>query len=161
MKRRRTTIRITLLAGLLLTGCSHVEATGPAVVDRGADTAEPELAGVERVVQDYLAGFRDGDRAAFDRVFAAGSMHILRQGDGEAAVKATAISQRLPVWSANPDPHARLENLRIIFTSPNLALADFRLRHRGRVYNDQLNLFRFGDAWQVAVKVTEIPSAAP
>jgi hypothetical protein len=111
---------------------------------------------VQALLQGYLAGFRDGNAVALGEIFAEGSVHVLRNRDQDSAVIITPISERIKGWTSSPDPGARLENVRIAFTGTDLASASFTLHYRGNVFDDQLNIYRFGDTWKVGVKVTSV-----
>jgi hypothetical protein len=123
--------------------------SAPAAGPAGEASSAVAIAGT---LEDYLAGFRDGNLARLQRAFAPDALLVLAANGRPVA--GSPVSARISGWAAKPDPAARLTQVAITLIDESTASATFTLHYGGSQYRDQLSLLRSGGQWRVAVKVT-------
>lgn len=150
-----------LALSLISAGCSmpleqYAPMTASSAPSRENASLAEERNDVRAALDDYLAGFRIGSLASFQRAFAAESIMVQRNTARAEAITITPTARLLPAWASKPDASARLENVRISFAGRELAVATFDLHYQSAVYNDQLNFYRYGERWRIATKLTAV-----
>ena len=110
---------------------------------------------VQEVARNYERFFRTGDRAAFDSAFAPNGAYLTLSRDLAAPLGATTFSDAFADWAGAPDPLARVGVLEVSFLAERMALMRLWLQYRGRVYLDQLSLYRMGVTWRIVAKQTQ------
>lgn len=145
---------IDIARSLLAAARSRIAAGTPAAVSP-CPPSRTALDTVQDVAREYERFFQTGDRAAFDRVFAANGSYITLPRDLTAPIGVRSFAEAFPGWAAEPDPQARVGVVEVSFLGERMALLRLWLQYGPRVYLDQLSLYRVGQDWKVVAKQTQ------
>jgi len=117
--------------------------------------ASSALDALHAVARDYERVFRSGDVDAFARVFAANGSYLTLSRPPASTLAVRRFSDAFDGWIREPDPLASVEVDEISMMGERMALMRLRLHYRGRVYLDQLSLYRFDTGWRIVAKQTQ------
>lgn len=111
---------------------------------------------IRRLVEDYIVGWRDGDREILSRVFELHHGYVIWISNDEAGGATVESMTFRDIVSrgkaAGPAYGSRVDVLSIDVTDDTVASVKLEIAFDGGTYVDHLTLYKIGDGWKIVTK---------
>lgn len=103
--------------------------------------------------EQYAQAFRDGHLEPMARIFDPNGVFIYID-ESEHQLRSARLRELASLWSQNPDPSTRVENVAILSESPSLVVLSLDFVQEGRSFQDVLTYACHDAGWRIVTKLS-------